>query len=403
MNNIIAEIPYGGYWSTPFFKWQGRVQSLHSLKFAAWVAKQELQKRNISPESFDSGILGTSVPQSQSFYGLPWLASGFGTDYLAGPTIAQACATGARCIATADQEIQSGLSSSIIIVTADKTSNGPHIYYPNPLGPGGTGAHENWIMDNFNGDPLGGHPMVQTAENVAKKHNITLEQQHELVLQRVAQYQQATADDYAFHKRYMTLPFDIPNPSFRKVIGTAESDEGVMLSTAEGLANLKPVIPGGTVTFGSQTYPADGNAAMIMTTEDKAKEMSKDSNIAIRVLSYGQARCEQAHMPEATIPAAKMALKNAGLEIDQIDAFKSHNPFAVNDLVFAKETGADLSKMNNYGCSLVWGHPQGPTGLRLVIELIEELVLKGGGTGLFFGCAAGDSAMSLIVQVEDRK
>jgi len=108
-------------------------------------------------------------------------------------------------------------------------------------------------------------------------------------------------------------------------------------------------------------------------------------------------------MPEATIPAAKMALKNAGLEIDQIDAFKSHNPFAVNDLVFAKETGADLSKMNNYGCSLVWGHPQGPTGLRLVIELIEELVLKGGGTGLFFGCAAGDSAMSLIVQVEDRK
>jgi len=403
MNHTIAEIPYGGYWSTPFFKWQGRVQNLHSLKFAAWVAKRELEKRNISADTFDHGILGTSVPQSKSFYGLPWLASGFGADYLAGPTIAQACATGARCVATADHEIQSGLSSTVLIVTADKTSNGPHIYYPNPKAPGGTGSHENWVLDNFNGDPLGGHPMVQTAENVAKKHGITLEQQHEVVLQRVAQYQQATADDYAFHKRYMTLPFDIPNPGFRKIIGSTESDEGVMLSTAEGLAALKPVMPGGTVTFGAQTYPADGNAAMIMTTETKARELSKDNNIAIRVLSYGQARCEQAYMPEATIPAANMALKNAGLEISQIDAFKSHNPFALNDIVFAKETGADLAKMNNYGCSLIWGHPQGPTGLRLIIELIEELVLKGGGTGLFFGCAAGDSAMALIVQVGDRK
>ena len=72
-----------------------------------------------------------------------------------------------------------------------------------------------------------------------------------------------------------------------------------------------------------------------------------------------------------------------------MDAIKSHNPFAVNDIVFAKMTGADLDAMNNFGCPLIWGHPQGPTALRAIIELIEELAVRGGGCGLFEGCAGG--------------
>jgi acetyl-CoA acetyltransferase len=398
-----AEIPYGGYWSTPFFKWQGQVQNLHALQFAAWVAQRELLQREISPEVFDHGILGTSVPQRQSFYGMPWLASLVGASRLTGPTIAQACATGVRCLAAAEQEIQLGLASSVLVVTADRTSNGPHLYYPNPGGPGGTGGHEDWVMDNFNSDPVGGHAMLNTAENVAARHNITLQEQHEVVLRRTEQYRQALADDCAFQKRYMSLPFDIPSANFRKVVATAQSDEGVTFSTAEGLAQLRPVLPNGTVTFGSQTHPADGSVAMIVTTPEKARELSRDPGISITVLGYGQGRCESAYMPEATIPAAKAALRQAGLELSQIDAIKSHNPFAVNDIVFARQTGAELSSMNNYGCSLIWGHPQGPTGLRGVIELIEELVIKGGGTGLFFGCAAGDSAMATVIKVQDRR
>ena len=75
----------------------------------------------------------------------------------------------------------------------------------------------------------------------------------------------------------------------------------------------------------------------------------------------------------------------------------------LNDIVFARELGIDPMGMNNYGSSLVWGHPQGPTGLRSVIELIEELVSRGGGYGLFSGCAAGDSAMAVVLQVDDRR
>jgi acetyl-CoA acetyltransferase len=73
----------------------------------------------------------------------------------------------------------------------------------------------------------------------------------------------------------------------------------------------------------------------------------------------------------------------------------------VNDVVFARDTGFPIEKMDNYGCSLIFGHPQAPTGLRSIMEMIEELVLCGGGTGLFSGCAAGDSAMATVVWIND--
>jgi acetyl-CoA acetyltransferase family protein len=397
-----AEIPYGAYWSTPFAKWQGSFAHLHSVQFAAHVAKSELAKRKIDPAVFDYGVLGISVPQKNSFYGLPWLTGMIDAAGVGGPTISQACATGARSLLAAAQEIESDLASAALVVTCDRTSNGPHVVYPNPAGPGGTADHENWVLDNFSCDPLGKHSMLQTAENVARKYQVSRAEQEEVVLRRSAQYGDALANDRAFHRRYMTLPFDVPDRTFRKSAGKVEGDEGVIRSTADGLAKLAPVMPDGTVTFGAQTHPADGNAAMVVTTPDKARELSRDPNIRIGLIGFGLARADLAHMPEAPVPAAKRALAQAGLSIRDIDAIKSHNPFAVNDIVFARETGADLGTMNNYGCSLVWGHPQAPTGLRAVIELIEELAARGGGRGLFQGCAAGDTAMAVVVEVGAR-
>jgi acetyl-CoA acetyltransferase len=259
------------------------------------------------------------------------------------------------------------------------------------------------VVDNFSCDPLGGHAMITTAENVAAKFGISTEQQHDLMLCRQSQYGDALKDGQAFQKRYMTLPFEVPSANYRKTVGVLEGDEGIATSTEESLADLKPIIKGGTVTFASQTHPADGSAAMIVTTPERARNLSRDKNIVIEILGFGSARTELAFMPEATIPAAGRALDQAGLVIADMDAIKSHNPFAVNDIVFARETGADLEAMNNFGSSLIWGHPQGPTALRSIIELIEELALRGGGTGLFQGCAAGDTAMATVVRVRDQK
>ena len=398
-----AEIPYGAYWTTPFARWQGSLAHLHSVEFAAHVAKAELARRGINPERIDHGVLGLSVPQAHAFYGLPWLAGLAGAGRLAGPTIMQACATGVRVLLATAQEIEVGMAEVALGVTCDRTSNGPHLYYPDPRGPGGTGTHEDWVLGNFDCDPGGPHAMIDTAENVAATHGFTTAQQHEVVLRRESQYRDALADDAAFLRRFMTLPFDVPTANFRKVASTLAGDEGINLSTADGLAKLRPVKPGGTVTYGAQTHPADGNAAIVVATPERAVELTSRPEIAVRLLGFGQARVALARMPEATAPAARRALEHAGVALRDIAAFKTHNPFALNDLLFAREMGIAAERMNNYGSSLVWGHPQAPMGTRSVIELVEELVLRGGGRGLFAGCAAGDSAMALVLEVGDRQ
>jgi acetyl-CoA acetyltransferase len=394
-----AEIPYGAYWSTPFARWQGAFANLHAVQFAAFVAKRELALRALPPDVFDAGVLGSTTPQHHSFYGLPWLAGLAGMGHIGGPTVSQACATGVRSILTAALEIEAGNASAVLAVCADRNSNGPHLYYPNPRGPGGTGGHEDWVVDNFACDPLGNHTMLRTAENVAAKHRISTAEQHDLVLRREAQYRDALADGSAFLKRFMTLPFEVPDPAFRKTVTVLDGDEGVTTSTADALAKLRPVIDGGTVTFGGQTHPADANAAIVVTSPARARELSKDRGIVVRLRGFGQARVALAFMPEAPAPAAMRALAQAGLAMSQMDAIKTHNPFALNDIVFARATGADLGRMNNFGSSLVWGHPVAPMGTRSVIELIEELAIRGGGRGLFAGCAAGDTAMAVVIEV----
>jgi acetyl-CoA acetyltransferase len=243
--------------------------------------------------------------------------------------------------------------------------------------------------------------MTQTAENCAAKWKVSTAEQHAVVLRRYEQYLEATrqSDGISFQHRYMQLPLDVPDARFRKTVTVLDGDEGINETTAAGLAKLKPVKENGTVTFGGQTHPADGTAGMVITTKEKAAELSADEKITISIESFGQARVEMAWMPSAPVPAARRALQAAGITIGDISAIKSHNPFVVNDIIFAREMGVDVLAMNNYGCSLIWGHPQGPTGMRTIMELIEELVLKGGGYGLFQGCAAGDSAMAVVIKV----
>ena len=395
-----AFIPYDAYWSTPFSRWQGSFAHLHSMEFATEICKEAFLARGIQPKIFEGIILGITIPQKSSFYGAPWMAGMIGAPGLTGPTISQACATSAKCVAAASEEIELGMNGTILIVTCDRTSNGPHIYYPNPLGTGGTGDKEDWVWDNFGYDPYAKNTMIETAENVAKEVGVSKEEQDEVTLIRYNQYQDALKDNGAFLNRFMVVPLDVRDPAGRKVISTVTGDEGVFPTTADALARLRPVLPNGTVTFGTQTYPADGNASIIVSTREKARELSRDPNVEIQVISYAEARAKRGFMAMAIVPAAKKALTIAGIGIKDVKAIKTHNPFAVNDIYFSREMGVKLEDMNNYGSSLIWGHPQGPTGARLIIELIEELVIRGGGYGLFDGCAAGDTAAAVVIKVD---
>ncbi len=121
-----VEIPYGCYWSTPFVRWQGALQHLHAIKFAAHVASRELERRNIDPKIFDAGVLGMSVYQHQSFYGTPWFMGLLGAPQAPGPTLSQVCASGVRAPVLAAMEIASGLAQTVLAATTDRCSNGPH-------------------------------------------------------------------------------------------------------------------------------------------------------------------------------------------------------------------------------------------------------------------------------------
>lgn len=330
------------------------------------------------------------------FYGGPWASALIGATDTPGLLISQACSTSTTGVFQAAVGVETGLYQNCYTLMVDRCSNGPHTIWPNPKGPGGQVISEDWVMDHFSLDPWGGTAMVQTAENVCKEAGINKEQCDAVALRRYEQYLDALAEERAFQKKYM-FPAEIALS--RKKTITVEADEGVMETTAEGLARLRPVLPDGVISFGSQTHPADGNCALVVTSQGRAKELSSDSNVEIQVISYGFDRTKKAHMAMAVVPAAQMALEKAGIDVKDAVVIKTHNPFAANDIYMADQMNIDVNGFNNYGSSLVFGHPQAPTGGRLIIEGIEETVMRGGGYFLFSGCAAGDTAGALVLKI----
>lgn len=387
-------IPVQAAWSSPFVRWQGPTADLNSLELARQVAARALGQQGLEWPVREL-VLGFTVPQKEAFYGAPTLAAQLGFAGVSGPMVSQACATSVAAVHAAAASQTGSDSGARLVITTDRTSNGPHLVYPRSGAPGGTTDSENWVLDAFERDPLTGESMLATAERVAAEAGHSKQELDELAVRRYEQYEQALADDRAFQRRWM-VPITVR--AGRKET-ELDADYGVRPVTDEALAGLHPVRPDGVVSYGTQTHPADGTAGLVVTSAQQARESSVDGPVA-RVLSSGFARVEPGTMPKAPVPAARAALDDAGLDFSDIEIVKTHNPFAVNDLWFAARTGYDLAKMNPYGCSLIYGHPQGPTGARGIIELMHALVERGGGRGLFTGCAAGDTGAALVVEVD---
>jgi len=350
----------------------------------------------VEPGELDQIVLGTTIPQAGGFYGAPTVAAKLGAPDVTGPMIAQACATSAATVALAAAQAEADGDGLTLTLMTDRTSNAPHMVYPSAKSMGGAPRSEDFLLEAFKRDPWAGEAMIQTAENVAAEGGFTREQVDEVTLLRHEQYSAALADDRAFQRRYM-VAVDVPGP--RGKVDVVDSDQGVHETTADGLAALEPTLERGTTTAGSQTHPADGSAGVLVTSEARAQEMGRDG-VAVRILSSGTARVGKALMPKAPVPAARSALDAAAVSIDDIDVITTHSPFAVNDLWFSREMGVEIGQLNPFGCSLVYGHPNAPTGARALTELIEALALRGGGLGLFTGCAAGDTGAALVVRLD---
>jgi acetyl-CoA C-acetyltransferase len=237
--------------------------------------------------------------------------------------------------------------------------------------------------------------MLATAERVAADGAIAKDELDELAVRRYEQYLDALADDRAFQREWM-IP--IVAGSRRKPV-TIDEDSGVRPIVLDELRALNPVKEGGVVSYGTQTHPADGSAGRVVTSPSVLEELGVEGPVA-HLRATGFARVDPGTMPKAPVPAARAALRDAGIGIEQVDVIKTHNPFAVNDVWFAREFDIDANELNPFGSSLVYGHPQAPTGARGIVELLHALVRRGGGVGLFTGCAAGDTGAAVVVEVD---
>jgi acetyl-CoA acetyltransferase len=384
-------IALGEAWTSPFARWQGPFRDVSSLDLAVDVTIRALRQREIDPSDLREIVLGWTVPQETIFYGAPTVAARIGAPAITGPMISQACATSVAGIGAAASRIEAGSPDPVLVVMTDRTSNGPHVVYPNSGAMGGAPRTETWVLASFANDPWAGAPMVETAEAVAREAGFTRGQLDEAVLLRYAQYERALAQNRAFQRRFM-VAVTVREGNQDTLI---DADVGVLSTSADALSRLTPSRVGGVVTPGAQTHPADGTAGAIL------RRRALIEGPVAQLLAVGFARVERARMPRAPVPAALAALAAADISVGDVDLVTTHNPFIVSDLWLARETGLPLEKMNTYGSPLVYGHPQAPTGLRATVELIESLVERGGGVGLFTGCAAGDTGGALVLRVDD--
>lgn len=388
-----ARIPYGTWGSSYFPAWQtSPLAEVNIGQFAGEAMNNILSMRKVPVRDLDYLIIGSTVPWHWKFWNATVIASCLG-NRLPGFQMEQACATGLQAVVLGGAQVHSGASEVVGILTFDRTSDSPAGVFPERRTYQRTQAISD-VWDNFGFDPATGKAMITTAGLAARKYKIERSEVDELAACRYEQY--FNAKESGFQERYLT-PLEILNVQ-GKSMGWVDEDTGVRklsLGALKAMNELDSCITGGT-----QTHASDGMATLLVTSQEKALELSPKPEIDITLTSKTEVRTRPAYMPEAPALAVQKLLQQTGFTMDDMAVVKNHNPFAVNDAIFSKVMNYDWQRMNNTGSPLVWGHPQGPTLTRVIIEALEEAVDIGGGNVLIFGCAAGDVGIAAIFHVD---
>jgi acetyl-CoA acetyltransferase len=387
-----ARIPYGIWGSSYFPAWQmSPLAEVNIGQFAGEAMNKILGMRNVPKNKLDYLIIGSTVPWHWKFWTAPMVSSCLG-HRLPGYHMEQACATGLQAAVLAAAEVQSGSNDVIGVLTFDRTSDSPVGVFPERRSYERTIALSD-VWDNFGFDPATGNAMITTAGIAARKYKLDRREVDELAFYRYRQYFDTLASGFLDR---VLVPLEILNIQGR-VLGQVDSDAGVREMTLEGLRSMRELDT--CVTSGTQTHASDGMATLLVTSQEKVQELSPRPEIDIQFVAKAEVRTHPSGMPVAPTFAVQKLLKRTGLKIEDIAVAKNHNPFAVNDVIFSKVLGFDWHEMNKTGCPLVWGHPQGPTLTRALIEALEEVVDLGGGYVLIFGCAAGDVGIAALLKV----
>jgi acetyl-CoA acetyltransferase family protein len=307
-------------------------------------------------------------------------------------TVNRLCGSGIQSIISCAQMIRLGEASTALAGGMESMSQAPHVIRGARWGFRlGEGKLEDSLMVALL-DTHCGYYMAQTAENLARKHDISREQQDEYAL--LSQKRAAAAWDSG-RLGEEVVAVEIKG---RKGVTLFERDDHLRPDTTmEGLAKLKPAFSkDGFVTAGNASGIVDGAAAIVIADEETARRI--ETRPLGRIVSWGIAGVPPEIMGIGPVPASQKALAAAGLSLGDMDLVEVNEAFAGQYLAVEKELGLDRERTNVNGGAIALGHPLGASGTRLVLTLLHELRRRGKTRGLATACIGGGQGIAIIVE-----
>jgi acetyl-CoA acyltransferase 2 len=382
---------------TPMGRYCGKLRDFTAMELAAVASQEAIRRSGVEPREFDHAVFGNAQQTSgDALYGARHVALKAGLPIeTPALTVNRLCGSGLQSLVNAAQMIQLGEANTVLAGGMESMSQAPHVVRGARWGFGlGEGKLEDSLMVALL-DTYCGLYMANTAELYAEQQGITREMMDEFSLQS---QQKAGAAQKACRLAEEITPVALKNKKGEPTGEMFEKDDHLRPETTmEGLVKLKPAFgKGGTVTAGNASGIVDGGAAVVMITLDQAQK--RGLKPMGRIVSWGIAGVDPKIMGSGPVPASRMALKKAGLKLEDMDVVEVNEAFAGQYLAVEKELGLDRSKVNVNGGAIALGHPLGATGTRLVITLLYELRRRKAKYGLATACIGGGQGIAMIIE-----
>lgn len=358
---------------------------------ATVIEKLMAELPQLDKNRIDDLIVGNAMPEAEQGLNVARLISlmGLNTDKVPGVTVNRYCASGSEAIAIASAKIQAGMADCIIAGGTESMS-----YIPM----GGYKPVPETEIAKTNPDYYWG--MGYTAEEVAKQYNITREEQDQFAFESHMKALKANAEG-KFANQIVSIPVEYnfldENQKMQTKKFDFSVDEGPRADTSmAGLTKLRPVFKnGGSVTAGNSSQMSDGAAFVMVMSEEMVKELGLEPEA--RLVAYAAAGLEPRIMGMGPIYAIPKALKQAGLELKDIELIELNEAFASQSVAIKKELGLNPDILNVNGGAIALGHPLGCTGTKLTVQLLDEMRRRGNKYGMVSMCVGtGQGAASIF-------
>ena len=381
---------------TAIGRFGGGFRDVSAADLGAVAIKEALKRSKVEPADVDEVAIGNVLQVTDDGYTARLAALNAGIPQEVGAfTINRWCSSGLEAINIAAQLITTGESEVVVAGGAENMSQTPFMLPPEARWDGlrmGNATLKDGLTAGLD-CPVNHYHMGITAENVATRFEVTRQEQDELALLSQQRAGKAIEDG-----RFSDQIVPVSVPQRRGDPKIVDTDEHVRPDTTlEALGNLKPAFKeGGTVTAGNASGINDAAAAVVMMSEEKAREMGLKPRL--RWIARAVAGVDPALMGTGPVPAVRKVLQKAGMTLDDIDVIELNEAFAAQACYCIRELGMDIEKTNVNGSGISLGHPVGATGTILTIKAMNELERAGGEYALVTMCVGGGQGVASIFQ-----